>query len=158
MRLEGGNLVPAASLSQVADFINTFADRIHHGKEETLLFPVLERHGISREGGPLGAMEREHEFERKLLGELRLAIAEYRDGDNEATRRFVEAARTYIRTLIGHIETEDRILFTIGDEMLSDEDKTMLAQSFREAEERVGVDVLHKYESLATELEEKWAL
>jgi hypothetical protein len=41
--------------------------------------------------------------------------------------------------------------------MLTDEDKTALAESFREAQERVGGDVLQKYEALATELEERWA-
>ena len=128
LRLEGGSNIPATALSEISNFITSFADRYHHRKEETLLFPMLERRGIKRQGGPLGIMEREHEIERKLVGQFRLAIAEYRDGDTEAIRRFVEAARSFTRMLIGHIEAEDSILFRLGDELLEDEDKDELME------------------------------
>ncbi|MFY9572632.1 MAG: hemerythrin domain-containing protein, partial [Blastocatellia bacterium] len=45
-RLQWGQQVPAEVLAQLVDFVSTFADRHHHGKEEACLFPVLQRHGI----------------------------------------------------------------------------------------------------------------
>jgi hemerythrin-like domain-containing protein len=158
MRLEGGAKVPAAALLDLADFIATFVDRYHHGKEETLLFPALERRGITREGGPLGAIEYEHQVERELIGDLQQAIELYREGDIEGTRNFIEAARAYLRLLVGHIEKEDSILFRIGDEMLDDEEKAVLAESFKQIDVVLGGRTLQDYERIASEMEDKWAL
>jgi hemerythrin-like domain-containing protein len=157
LRLDGGFKVPVKALGDISDFITQFADRYHHKKEETLLFPALERRGITRDGGPLGAIEREHEIERKLVGEFRLAIAEFRDGDREAVRRFSEAARSFVRMLIGHIETEDCVLFRLGDEVLDDVDKAALMGSFLTFEKENDLPPLAEFERKAAQLEEEWA-
>ena len=47
-------------LEEIVDFFRTFADKCHHGKEEDLLFPEMEKAGISRERGPIGVMLAEH--------------------------------------------------------------------------------------------------
>jgi hemerythrin-like domain-containing protein len=157
-RLEGGTDVPAATLREIADFITTFADGYHHGKEEQLLFPALERRGIPRLGGPLGVMEYEHRIERQLLGELRQAIDQYQNGDPAAANRFIEAASAFLRLLVGHIEKEDSILFRIGDEVLDDAEKAALAQDFKQLDNALGGLTLEDYEKAATQLEEKWAI
>lgn len=158
MRLEGGNLVPARALLDILDFTTAFADRYHHAKEETVLFPALERRGISREGGPLGAMEHEHRIERGLIGDLREATASYREGDANAATRFVESARTYVRLLVGHIEKEDGILFRLGDEILDEDDKAALSDGFKKFDSDLGGRTTHEFERIASELEEKWAV
>lgn len=158
MRLEGGNRVPAAALLEIVGFITTFADRYHHGKEERLLFPALERRGITRDGGPLGVIEYEHQVERELIADLEQAIDLYQEGDVDAAQRFVDAARAYLRLLVGHIEKEDSILFRIGDEVMDDEEKVALAASFKQTDAALGNHSLQDYERLASELEDKWAV
>src|SRR5215510_6648473 len=106
LRLETGDQIPAPDLSKMIDFISTFADSYHHGKEEIILFPVLVRAGIQYQGGPLGAMEREHQIERRLMGNLRTAVEEYDQGDAGAGARFIEAARAYTHMMVGHLERE----------------------------------------------------
>ncbi|MGQ9493468.1 MAG: hemerythrin domain-containing protein [Anaerolineae bacterium] len=59
-RLETGKAVDAEHLEHILEFIRIFADRCHHGKEEDLLFPAMEKAGIPREGGPIGVMLIEH--------------------------------------------------------------------------------------------------
>ena len=54
------------------EFFRHFTDQCHHFKEEKVLFPALEKHGISRQGGPIGMMLAEHEEGR---GHVRLMIA-----------------------------------------------------------------------------------
>ena len=39
-------------LERLLDFFKGFVDECHHGKEEDVLFPELERRGVEREGGP----------------------------------------------------------------------------------------------------------
>lgn len=158
VRIESGSSVPPAALLEFVGFITTFADRYHHGKEEMHLFPALERRGITRAGGPLGAMEHEHQIERELTADLEQAIDLYKEGDLDAAQRFVDAARAYLNLLVGHIEREDSILFRIGDEVLDDEDKAALAASFKQTDAALGDRSLGDYERLASELEEKWGV
>jgi len=157
-RLDRGTPVPASVLLEIVDFITNFADQHHHGKEEQLLFPALERSGIPRQGGPLAVMEHEHQIERELMADLRQSLDSYADGDASATRGFVEAGRAFLSLLVGHIEKEDSILFRIGDEVLDEALKAKLVAEFKQLDSSLGGPSLKDYEQKASELEEKWAL
>ena len=158
IRIQWGERVPLTALSQAVEFISNFADCYHHGKEEAHLFPALKRQGIVHEGGPLGAMERQHEIERELTDAMVNALEGYRDLVPGAARQFSEAARRYTDHLTGHIEREDSILFRIADEILDDEDKQEINEAFNRVRVEFGVETLEKYERLATQLEEAWAV
>src|SRR5262249_30023510 len=68
--LARGEPVAATDLAQALEFLLTFADRCHHGKEEGILFRALERKGIPRHGGPLAVMLYEHDIGRSLLRDM----------------------------------------------------------------------------------------
>src|SRR5262249_51591136 len=74
LKLKSGVNVPAEALCQILDFIQNFADRFHHAREVTYLFPALDQNGFQREGGAIGFLTREHDLERLLTAELELAI------------------------------------------------------------------------------------
>ena len=158
LHLEWGVALAPESLSQVIDFASTFIDRFHHDKEEKYLFPALSQHGITDDGGPLGAMKHEHQIETKLTAELARAIEGCKSGEADAIKRFVEAASRYSSHLIGHMQKEEAILFRVADEMLGEEEKASLMADFRRAESELGAEVYEKYERIATELENKWAV
>lgn len=158
LHLEWGMPLGPESLSQIVDFTSNFIDRFHHAKEEKYLFPALLRHGITEEGGPLSAMKHEHQIETALTSELGRAIEGCNNGDVDAIKRFVEAACRYSSHLIGHMQKEEAILFRVADEMLDEEEKTSLMADFRKAESELGADVYEKYERIATELENEWAV
>jgi len=103
-------------------------------------------------------MEYEHQVERELIADVRQAIDLYQEGDVEGTQNFIEAARAYLRLLVGHIEKEDSILFLIADEILEDEEKDALAESFKQLDAALGGRSLQDYERIASEMEAKWAL
>lgn len=44
---EAAGRLDGAAARQAVDFFQNFADRCHHGKEESHLFPMLERQGIA---------------------------------------------------------------------------------------------------------------
>jgi len=46
--LGAGQEPPIQTLCSVVEFMRTFADRCHHGKEEAHLFPFLEEPGFRR--------------------------------------------------------------------------------------------------------------
>src|SRR5262245_42186242 len=153
----GGN-VPPEALDQILDFIQNFADRFHHTREETYLFPALGQNGFQKVGGAIGFLTEEHEIERRLMAELELAIGEYRHGDSTAVDRFVEAANMYRDHLVGHMHEEDAILFRLAEEVLDEAVKASLIQSFAHGEAHNCDGMAARYELLAQELEKNWAV
>jgi hemerythrin-like domain-containing protein len=125
---EAAGAVDAAEVARAVDFLRTFADRCHHGKEEANLFPALERLGIPADAGPTAVMRAEHETGRGLVREMADAAA---DG---ALPRFAAAAREYAAFLREHIQKEDQVLFPMADRMLSPAEQDALLQAFGRVE------------------------
>jgi hemerythrin-like domain-containing protein len=59
-RLETGKSVDAGHLDMIADFVQIYVDKCHHGKEELMLFPALEQAGVAKESGIIGELLAEH--------------------------------------------------------------------------------------------------
>src|SRR5262245_12172829 len=72
-RLTNGEPVSPQVLNGILEFFTVFNDACHDGKEEGLLFPLLERKGIAVNGGPLGVMLHEHEEGRDLVKRMQKA-------------------------------------------------------------------------------------
>jgi hemerythrin-like domain-containing protein len=158
LKLKFGGDVPPEVLYQVLDFIQNFADRFHHAREETYLFPALDQNGIQKQGGALGFLIGEHETERMLTAELELAIVEYCHGDSTAVDRFVAAANLYRDHMVGHMREEDAILFRLAEEVLAETAKAALTRSFAQEEAQGCGGTVERYERLAQELEKNWAV
>jgi len=156
-KLDSGAAVPADVPAQLVGFLQTFADRCHHGKEEKHLFPTLEEHGVPREGGPIGVMLQEHELGRSLVREMAEAASAYGRGESDAVLRFVSAAREYLDLLAQHIYKEDHVLFRIAENVLPAPTKAALAEAFEREEVALGLGTHEQYEALASELEKAWA-
>ncbi len=75
-------------VDRVLDFIRTYADRCHHGKEEDILFKALEGKPLAAEHrATLNELVEEHKMGRQKVRELREAVEAYRrargdHGDN----------------------------------------------------------------------------
>ena len=150
-------LPPAQSVGhwkKALDFIRNFADECHHLKEEKLLFPAMEAHGIPREGGPIGMMLMEHEEGREYVRGMRAAVESLETGGAGAAESLSRNARAYLRLLREHIQKEDEILFRIADESIPAGEQAALLKSFEEHETReLGAGVHEKYLAVAKELE-----
>jgi hemerythrin-like domain-containing protein len=96
-------------------FFAEFADALHHGKEEDVLFEAMTAAGFPREGGPVAVMLREHDHGRALVGALRGFAA--RDGAWSGTdaQAIADAARAFSDLLHAHIHKEDAILYPMAE-------------------------------------------
>ena len=104
------------SIADCVSFIRLYADALHHGKEEDLLFPELESLGMSRDMGPIAVMLYEHQQGRAYARQMADSLAPARDGDEQALEVLQSGARGYIDLIRGHILKEDRILFEMADQ------------------------------------------
>ncbi len=111
-------------------FFRKFADHWHHGKEEDLLFPALERAGMPATPGPLAVMRYEHDQGRALVA----AMAEHVEGamQGEATHLYglIQAGESFLELLRNHIAKEDRVLFGMADRLLSAEQTRALLEAY----------------------------
>lgn len=144
-RLERGQEVSHDVFKKAVDFIRTFADRCHHGKEQDTLFPLMVERGIPSRGGPIAVMLKEHEEGRRYVKGLAEALAKYESGDEEAKRAVVENARSYAKLLEQHIYKEDNILYPMGDRVLSHTDNQELLEKFEKIEKETIGEGKHEY-------------
>jgi len=136
------------------EFIRGFADQCHHFKEEKVLFPAMEAHGIPSEGGPVGMMLMEHEEARSYVRAMFAAISLIEAKNEAAKESLLTSAQAYCRLLREHIQKEDEVLFRMADEVISADDQKKLLAAFAQHEaEEMGPGVHEKYSKIATELE-----
>ncbi|MHB0911818.1 MAG: hemerythrin domain-containing protein [Armatimonadota bacterium] len=155
--LEGGRSVDPDDIEQLIDFLKTFADRCHHGKEEDLLLPAMEKAGTPREGGPIGAVLADHVRGREYIRAMSEALSRLRAGDRAAPSEFAAAAHGYVSLLEKHIEKEDDILFPMADHQLSRLEHARLLEGFERVEqERIGPGVHERYHEMLDRFQEKY--
>ena len=117
--LQSGKTIPEPILNQVIDFSTNFTDVCHHGKEETSLFPELEKKGMSRNSGPIAVMLMEHEVTRKLGTRMEASSKIYlKNGD--ATQLIIDM-QEYINHVVQHVWKENNRLFEMAEMALRNE-------------------------------------
>jgi hemerythrin-like domain-containing protein len=154
-KMEAQEKVDPIHLEGIVEFFRVFADKCHHGKEEDLLFPEMEKAGIPREQGPIGVMLAEHTRGRAFVRGMGEAAAWYKQGDPRGRAEFVENARNYISLLTQHIQKENNILFPMGDRVLAKETQEKLVEGFEDLErERIGTGTHEAFHQLLHQLQE----
>ena len=122
---------PALILTFV-DFVRTYADRCHHGKEEDILFRELERKNLSREHREMMAqLIRDHKWAREQTKDLAEATEKYAAGDEGMFLILTARLKALTEFYPEHIEREDRHFFLPVMGYFSQEEKdAMLEEGF----------------------------
>ena len=158
-RLEKGETVEAELFIKAADFIQNFADRCHHAKEEDILVKLMQKRGIPTEGGPIAVMLSEHEQGRMYRQGLAQAAEALNNGDTSAAASAIENARNFATLLSQHIAKENNILYPMANQVFSEEDQRQLHREFERVEKEViGAGVHEKYHHMVEELEKQMGL
>jgi len=135
------------------DFIRTYADHTHHGKEEDILFRELDKRPLSHEDRRvMNELIQEHVFGRQMTKALVDANTRYRNGDAAALAEITEKLLTLVTFYPKHIEKEDKVFFPAARSYFSDaEDQGMLAE-FREFDQKM---IHEKYKAVVNALEKQ---
>lgn len=153
--LNNGNELNTDHYKKIVDFLKTFADKCHHGKEENILFPAMENHGVPNAGGPIGMMLYEHEQGRGFIKEMSEALLNVEKGNKDSVKNVISASGNYANLLRNHIEKENNILFMMADQVLTEPEQSQLFDEFEELEvEKIGLGKHEEYHHLLKELRE----
>jgi hemerythrin-like domain-containing protein len=124
-----GSLDPSF-VDTAVDFIRTYADRTHHGKEEDILFHKLEGRPLSEaDRSAMADLVQDHRQGRLATKGLVDATRRYRDGDRDALSDIISRLTWLADFYPHHIAKEDKSFFPAARAYFTDdEDQEMLAQ------------------------------
>lgn len=155
-RIRTGQEIKVEDLDQLLEILKEYVDRNHHGKEEEIFFPALEKLGLSRESGPVGVMLMEHDNGRQYIQGMRDAVAEFKAGNSEALKKFATYASYYTELMNEHIYKENNILYPMSDMHLSQEEKSLILEDFANIEkERIGTGKAEEYLRRISDLQKR---
>ncbi len=105
-------------------FIQNYADKFHHAKEEEILFKEINAKEESMHCNPVGQMLYEHELGRGLVKEMTAGLA---NGDKE---KVISNALNYAQLLEEHIFKEDKILYPMAESAIDESSWKKIAVQF----------------------------
>lgn len=148
-----------AHLEQLLDFFKGFVDRCHHGKEEDVLFPELERRGVPRDGGPIGVMLSEHEVGRGHVRAIAEGLTRAKSGDATAATTITEHVWAYQQMLQAHIQKENNVLFPMADRVVPGDVAAKLYEQFELIErDRMGEGKHEAYHHMLHQLKDHYGV
>jgi hemerythrin-like domain-containing protein len=103
----------AAHLRLFAAAFTDFAECIHHEKEESILLPMLVRHGVRWDTGALPCVRRDHRQETYLIEVLRQAGERAVSWHAEERRHIAAAAQALVDSQRHHHALETSALFPL---------------------------------------------
>lgn len=156
-RLEGMSeqkRVDPAFIDVAVDFLRTYADRCHHGKEENILFRDLAKKQLSDEHKKImNELVEEHVYARKTVRMLEASKVSYIQGQKGALGDVINVLKQLIDFYPMHIEKEERHFFppSMGyftkqelDDMLQrfwEFDRKMIHEKYREVVDNIKPDL-----------------
>jgi hemerythrin-like domain-containing protein len=149
---EGEGKADASFIETAVDFIRTYADRCHHGKEEDILFRDLGKKPISEDHKRIiEELMADHRKGRELTGKLVEANDAYRNGDDKAVFTIFDCVKSLVDFYPKHIEKEDRHFFIPIMAYFSNEEK----EAMLEEEYAFDRELIHEiYRRYVTKAEE----
>ena len=106
-------------LFRFVTFFSDFADGIHHAKEESVLFPALEKLGYLTNSGPFARIREEHSHERALFARLKRAATNKHAWSEERIGELLRIGRELVGFELAHMKREDELLFPEAKRELS---------------------------------------
>ncbi len=140
-------------IDQAVDFIRTYADHCHHGKEEDILFRDLAQKDLSP--GHKTVMQeliQEHVWGRETVGQLVEAKKRFEKGDGDARVTIRECLEKLVEFYPKHIDKEDHHFFKPAMDYFSDQEKNNMIKECFEFDQGLIHD---KYQSLVHNLEDQ---
>ena len=137
-------------VDKAVDFIQTYADRTHHGKEEDILFRDLAQKDMtSEEQKVMGELIQEHVLGRKTVADLVDSKKRHFAGDDSAVGVVIEKVEFLMSFYPRHIEKEDKVFFPAMMRYFTVEAQERMLREFWEFDRNM---IHRKYRDLVEEL------
>jgi hemerythrin-like domain-containing protein len=137
-KIEKSKKVNSLVIDMAVDFIKTYADRTHHGKEEEILFRDLTKKEMTPELKKImQELLDEHVWGRKITAGLVAAKEEYLSGNQNKLAEIVDLVRQLVNFYPKHIEKEDKHFFYPCQEYFTKEEQEKMLAEFYEFDRKM---------------------
>jgi len=148
-QIEKSKKVNPLIIDMAVDFVRTYADRTHHGKEEEILFRDLAKKNLTPELKKImQELLNEHIWGRKTTAALVATKEKYLQGDKEELARIIDLARQLGNFYPKHIEKEDKHFFYPCQEYFSKDEQEKMLVEFWEFDRKM---IHEKYNKIVEE-------
>jgi len=131
MAIEKSQTVDPVLIDTIVDFIKTYADRTHHGKEEDILFRDLEGKNMSESDTKImKELVEEHQQGRKLVADLVAAKESYLAGNKESLTAMIKELKALTAFYPAHIKKEDDMFFPSTEKYFTNEELNAMLEEF----------------------------
>lgn len=140
----------AVFVDQTVDFLKTYADRTHHGKEEDIFFRDLTEKKISSEHERImNELIEEHTRFREKVTSLKELNESYKKGKEKVVDDMLEILEALPEMYAAHIDKEDNNFFYPAQEYFSEEEQDGMLDEFREFDRKM---IHEKYQNMVEEI------
>lgn len=151
-RFERKREINSEFIETAVDFIRTYADRCHHGKEEDILFRELSKKKLTDEHKRImEELVEEHRWGRRTVGELVDPEEKYVRGRKEQLSTILDRMKALVEFYPQHIEKEDRHFFIPCMEYFSEQEKNSMLKEGWEFDRKL---IHEKYQYIVSNAEE----
>lgn len=153
-RIDRYGRVDTDLLDDAVDFMRSYTDICHHGKEEKILFPALSKKPLSDELGMIMRdLIQEHIFARKTVDDIEFARERYLMGEKNAPASIISSLDVITRFYPQHINKEDKHFFIPCMGYLTDEEKNTILREFTDFDKRL---IQYKYSAIINQYETEY--
>ena len=150
-RIKSRNRADTIFIDTAVDFIRSYADRTHHGKEEDILFRDLALKNISDEHKKImQELINEHVYARGVVAKLVAAKEKYAAGDTAMLKEITDRLKELTEFYPKHIAKEDKNFFIPIMAYFSREEMDQMLSEMREFDRKM---IHEKYTRLVEKFE-----
>jgi len=128
-KLTGEPLPEARVFRAMLQYLDLYAERMHHPKEDLHLFARL-RERTHDADAVLDKLQEDHFFGLGAIQSLEQAFMRYEEGGESYFDEFARKAREYAAFYRNHMHTEEDVLFPLAERALSEADWRDIGTAF----------------------------
>ncbi|MBN1901435.1 hemerythrin domain-containing protein [Candidatus Sumerlaeota bacterium] len=153
MRMEDTGKADPQFIDTAVDFIRIYADKTHHGKEEDILFRLLEGKKMDAEDAMMmKELIEDHKYGRKTVAELVEAKEKRQEGDAKMVSVIVEKLKALVDFYPEHICKEDDAFFPNTETLFSNVELQNMISEFYDFDKNM---IHEKYKLVVDQLEKR---
>ena len=151
VRMEEEDLINPGFIDTTADFLHSYVDECHHGKEESILFQHLSKKKLSLEHARLlRELIDDHKSARDIVDKMVGARQRYGQGNQNAAGEIIGHLAELTELYPLHIEKEDKRFFLPCMDYFNKNEQDAMLQDFWEFDRKM---IHKKYEKVIEQLE-----
>jgi len=129
--LTGEMTVDPKAFRAMLNYLETYAERLHHPKEDRYLFAAIRQFGPQAEAA-IARLERDHAGGERALRDLDHCLARCEAAGETRFAAFANAVEDFVRDYLQHMKKEEDEVFPLALKLLTPEDWAVIDSAYRD--------------------------